>query len=111
MGSTPITPFICVIELRLHYGESQDLKGKRKQLQSLKAQLRQRFGASVAEVDGQDSWQRSTVVCALIGGPEVEDRAAALERFAESSLSRWVLGRPRPSQPQRHPRLNLQGAG
>jgi uncharacterized protein len=77
-------PFVCLVELRLHYGESQDLKGKRKQLQSLKTQLRQRFGASVAEVDGHDKWQRATLLCALVGGREVEDRAAALERFALS---------------------------
>ncbi len=79
-----MAPFVCIVELRLHYGESHDLKAKRKELQSLKTQLRQRFGASVAEVDGQDTWQRSTVVCALVGGREVESRADALERFAES---------------------------
>ena len=79
-----MSAFVCVIELHLHYGESHDLKNKRKELQSLKTQLRQRFGASVAEIDGQDTWQRATVLCALVGGREVEDRAAALERFAES---------------------------
>lgn len=77
-------PFVCLVELRLHYGQSHDLKGKRKELQSLKTQLRQRFGASVAEVDGQDKWQRSTLLCALVGGSEVEGRANALERFAEA---------------------------
>jgi uncharacterized protein YlxP (DUF503 family) len=79
-----MAPFVCLIELRLHYGESHDLKQKRKELQSLKTQLRQRFGASVAEVDHQDKWQRATLLCALVGGPDVEDRGAALERFAES---------------------------
>jgi len=78
-----MTSFICLVELQLHYGQSQDLKGKRKELQSLKTQLRQRFGASVAEVDGHDKWQRATLLCALVGGREVEDRAAALERYAE----------------------------
>jgi uncharacterized protein YlxP (DUF503 family) len=76
--------FVCLVELHLHYGESHDLKGKRKELQSLKVLLRQRFGASVAEVDGQDTWQRATLLCALVGGSDVEDRADALERFAES---------------------------
>lgn len=76
--------FVCLVEVRLHLHGVGDLKGKRKQVQSLKAQLRQRFGASVAEVDGQDKWQRSTLICALVGGPEVSDRADALERFAES---------------------------
>jgi uncharacterized protein YlxP (DUF503 family) len=79
-----MSSFICLVELRLYYGQSHDLKAKRKELQSLKVQLRQRFGASVAEVDGQDKWQRATLLCALVGGREVEDRAAALERFAES---------------------------
>jgi uncharacterized protein YlxP (DUF503 family) len=76
--------FLCVLEVRLHLGDSHDLKGKRKLLHSLKVHLRQRFGASVAEVSGQDTWQRSTLVCALFGGPDVGDRADALERFVES---------------------------
>ena len=84
MFMTALNAFVCIVELRLHYGQSQDLKGKRKELQSLKTQLRQRFGASVAEVDGQDKWQRSTLLCALVGGSEVVGRAAALERFAEA---------------------------
>ncbi len=76
--------YVCVIEVRLHLNDSHDLKGKRKVLHSLKAQLRQRFGASVAEVDGQDTWQRTTLVCALVGGREVQGRADGLERFIEA---------------------------
>jgi hypothetical protein len=68
----------------LHFGEVGDLKGKRKLLASLKAQLRQRFGASVAEVDGHDTWQRSTLICALVGGADVGRRADELQRFVES---------------------------
>jgi uncharacterized protein YlxP (DUF503 family) len=79
-----VTPFVCLVELRIHYGEAHGLKEKRKHLHSLKVQLRQRFGASVAEVDGHEAWQRATLVCALVGGPEVDDRGAELERFAES---------------------------
>lgn len=77
-------PYVCVIEVRLHLNDSHDLKGKRKTLHSLKTQLRQRFGASVAEVDGQDTWQRTTLVCALVGGPEVGQRADEMERFVEA---------------------------
>jgi uncharacterized protein YlxP (DUF503 family) len=75
--------FVCVVEVRLHFGEVQDLKGKRKLVKSLKDGLRQRFGASVAEVDGHDKWQRSTLVCALVGGSDVGDRADGLQRFVE----------------------------
>ena len=38
------------------------LKAKRKELQSVKAQLRGRLGAAVAEVEHHDVWQRSSVV-------------------------------------------------
>ena len=76
--------FVCVVEARLHLNDSHDLKGKRKHLHSLKAQVRQRYGASVAEVDGQDTWQRATLICALVGGPEVSARADDLARFIES---------------------------
>lgn len=79
-----MSAFVCLVELHLHYGQSRDLKAKRKELQSLKTHLRQRFGASVAEIDGQDKWQRATLLCALVGGREVSDRADALERFVES---------------------------
>jgi uncharacterized protein YlxP (DUF503 family) len=76
--------YVCVVEVRLHLNDSHDLKGKRKVLHSLKAQVRQRFGASVAEVDGHDTWQRTTLVCALVGGGDVGHRADELERFVEA---------------------------
>jgi uncharacterized protein YlxP (DUF503 family) len=79
-----VTPYVYILEIHLHLHDSHDLKGKRKVLHSLKAQLRQRFGASVAEVDGQDTWQRSTLVCALVGGAEVRRRADDLERYVEA---------------------------
>jgi uncharacterized protein YlxP (DUF503 family) len=79
-----VTTYLCLVEVRLHLNDSHDLKGKRKVVHSLKAHLRQRFGASVAEVDGHDTWQRTTLVCALVGGPGVGRRADELERFVES---------------------------
>ena len=79
-----MTTYVCLVEARLHFGQSQDLKGKRNLLHSLKAQLRQRFGAAVAETEGHDTWQRTTLVCALLGDGEVAARADELERFVES---------------------------
>jgi uncharacterized protein len=79
-----VTTYVCVIEAHLHFGELHDLKGKRKELKSLKVQLRQRFGASVAETEHHDSWQRATVVCALVGDGQVAARADDLQRFIES---------------------------
>ena len=77
-------PFVCLIEARLHFGESQDLKGKRKHLKSLKEGLRKRFGAAVTETEGHDTWQRSTLLIALVGDGAVGDRADDLQRFIES---------------------------
>jgi uncharacterized protein len=79
-----VSAYLCLVEARLHFGQSQDLKGKRKQLHSLKTQLRQRFGAAVAETDGHDTWQRTTLICALVGDGGVAARADELERFVES---------------------------
>jgi uncharacterized protein YlxP (DUF503 family) len=79
-----VTAFVELIEIRLHFGEVQDLKGKRKLLKSLKDGIRQRFGASVAEIEGHDKWQRSTLLCALVGDGRVSDRADGLVRFVES---------------------------
>jgi uncharacterized protein YlxP (DUF503 family) len=81
-----MTPYVCLIEIRLHIGDSHDLKAKRKLLHSLKATLRQRFGASVAEIDGHDTWQRSTLLVALVGDGEVSARADDLCRFVESRV-------------------------
>jgi uncharacterized protein YlxP (DUF503 family) len=79
-----VRAFVCVLEAHLHFGEVHDLKGKRKHLKSLKEGIKRRFGASVVETEGQDTWQRSTLVCALVGGSDVGDRADGLERFIES---------------------------
>jgi uncharacterized protein YlxP (DUF503 family) len=79
-----VPAYVCLLEVRLHLNNSHDLKGKRKLLHSLKAQARQRFGASVAEIDGHDTWQRSTLLCALVGDSAVRDRADQLERYVRS---------------------------
>ena len=49
----------------------------------MKAQLRQRFGATVAETDHHELWQRATLTAALVGrdlGP-LEQAMDDLERF------------------------------
>jgi uncharacterized protein YlxP (DUF503 family) len=78
--------FVCFIEIGLHFPENGSLKGKRKELQSLKVGLQKRFGAAVAETDHHDLWQRATVSVALVGRSQggVDDSASALERFVHS---------------------------
>jgi uncharacterized protein YlxP (DUF503 family) len=79
--------FVEVFVIELHFADVHDLKGKRKELSSLKAQLRTRLGAAVAETDHQDLWQRATLTAALTGGSLRQLRAAGDE------LERWVLSR------------------
>jgi uncharacterized protein YlxP (DUF503 family) len=50
---------LCTVELFIP--ESQSLKDKRQVLLSLKDRLREKFNLSVAEVDGQDLWQRAVL--------------------------------------------------
>jgi uncharacterized protein len=57
--------YVGILSVELHFPEAGSLKGKRKYVKSAKAQLQNRFGAAVAEVDHHDLWQRSrlTVAC------------------------------------------------
>ena len=75
--------FVCVLEIDLHFPENGSLKGKRRELSSLKAQLQRRFGASVAETDHHELWQRAGLTAALVGRDAglLKDRAAEVERY------------------------------
>jgi uncharacterized protein YlxP (DUF503 family) len=75
--------FVCLVEVRLHVAESQSLKTKRQVVRSVKDALREHLGAAVAEVEGQDTWQRATLLCALVGREpaELERRADRLEEI------------------------------
>jgi uncharacterized protein YlxP (DUF503 family) len=79
--------FVAVLVIDLHFPDAASLKGKRKELASVKAQLHGRLGVAVAEVDHQDLWQRATLTAALTGG--------SLQRLqsAADNVERWLLGR------------------
>ena len=53
--------YVGILSVELHFPDAGSLKGKRKYVKSAKAQLQNRFGASVAEVDHHDLWQRATI--------------------------------------------------
>jgi uncharacterized protein len=58
--------FLGVLSFELFMPEATSLKGKRKHLLQAKAQLERRFGASVAEVDHHDLWQRARLTMAVV---------------------------------------------
>lgn len=80
--------FVCLLRIELHFPENGSLKGKRKEIQSVKAQLQRRFGAAVAETDHHDLWQRATLSVAVVareaGG--AAESAAAVERFVRGQF-------------------------
>ena len=78
--------FVCLLEIHLHFPDNGSLKGKRKELSSLKTQLQRRFGAAVAETGHHDLWQRSELTAALVGNgiTDLSNRAAAVERYVIS---------------------------
>jgi uncharacterized protein YlxP (DUF503 family) len=77
------TGFVGILSVELHFPESGSLKGKRKFVKSAKAQLQHRFGASVAEVDHHELWQRSrlTVACVARDHGELERLLDDAERY------------------------------
>ncbi|TMK28648.1 MAG: DUF503 domain-containing protein [Actinobacteria bacterium] len=64
--------FVGILSVELHFPEAGSLKGKRKYVKSAKAQLQNRFGASVAEVDFHDLWQRSRLTLSCVAREERE---------------------------------------
>src|SRR6478672_10854319 len=58
--------YVGILSVELHFPEAGSLKGKRKHVKSAKAQLQNRFGASVAEVDHHELWQRARLTLACV---------------------------------------------
>ncbi len=75
--------YVGILTVELHFPEAGSLKGKRKHVLSAKAQLQNRLGASVSEVDHHDLWQRArlTMACVARGHREVEGLLDDAERY------------------------------
>ena len=82
--------YVCLLEASLHVEDSGSLKSKRKVVRSLKDSVRRRFGATGAEVGGPETWQRSELLIALVGGPEVVTRGEEVERYIRSRVGDGV---------------------
>ena len=85
--------YVGILIVELHFPENGSLKGKRKFVKSACAQLRERFGASVAEVDHHDLWQRArlTVACVARGHRELQELLDGAERYL--AAQEWELVR------------------
>ena len=86
------TGWIGVLSVELHFPEAHSLKEKRMSVRSAKEQLRNRFGAAVAEVDHHEVWQRARLTAAVVtrDAREAERLLADAERYLTSR--EWELG-------------------
>ena len=75
--------YVGILSVELHLPDNHSLKGKRRELLSVKAQLQRRFGASVAEVDHHDVWQRTrlTVACVARRHGDLQELLDGAERY------------------------------
>ena len=93
------TGYVGILSVELHFPEAGSLKGKRRYIKSAKAQLQQRFGASVAEVDHHELWQRSrlTLSCVardyreLLGLLDGAERYLAGQEFELGRVEREIV--------------------
>jgi uncharacterized protein YlxP (DUF503 family) len=58
---------VAIARLTLIIHDNSSLKGKRKVVKSLIEKVRHRFGASVAEVEDHDLWQKAKIGVAVVG--------------------------------------------
>ena len=80
------TGFVGILSAELRFPDAHSLKAKRMHVRSAKAQLQNRFGASVAEVDHHDVWQRARITAACVARDHRE-----VERLLDEA-ERWLRG-------------------
>jgi uncharacterized protein YlxP (DUF503 family) len=78
--------FVGVLTFELHFPAAHSLKEKRSYVRAAKAQLQKRVGASVAEVDHHDVWQRARFTCACVTRKHHD-----AERLLDEA-ERWLRG-------------------
>ena len=80
------TGYVGILSFELHFPESHSLKEKRMHLRSVKQQLANRVGCSIAEVDHHDVWQRARLTLACV----TRDPGGATSLLDEAE--RWLAG-------------------
>lgn len=68
--------FVGAIKLELFFPECRSLKEKRQILKSILDKVQAKFNVSIAEIDHQDLWQRSTIGIACVSKSNYQARKA-----------------------------------
>lgn len=87
----------AVVTYDLHVPHSQSLKARRASVKSVVEGLRRRFSVSVAEVGGQDTWQRAEIAVAAVASSasHLQDILDSVDRFVWSHPDIEVLSTDR----------------
>ena len=75
---------VGLLTLELHLAEAHSLKDKRQVLRSLKDRLRKHFNVAVAELDFEDTWQRSVVGVVTLSNEEQHVEESLQKVLAEA---------------------------
>ena len=88
---------VLALAVDLHVPESRSLKSRRAAVKPLVEGIRRRYGVSVAEVGGQQTWQRVQLGVAVVAGTthHATDVIDEVERFIWSHPEVQVLGMSR----------------
>ena len=79
------TGYVGILSFELHFPESRSLKEKRMHLRSVKQQLANRTGCSIAEVDHHDAWQRAALTLACVTRQATRPSAGCTARPSSSA--------------------------
>jgi hypothetical protein len=75
---------VGLLTLELHLPEAQSLKDKRQVLRRLKERLRAKYNVAVAELDFEETWQRSVVGVVTLSNEEQHAEEALQKVLAEA---------------------------
>ena len=85
---------VLAVRFDLHVPLSRSLKARRAAVRPVIDRIRSRFRLSVAEVDGQDTWQRAAIGVAIVSSSpdHCEEVADRVERFVWNQPDIEVTG-------------------
>ncbi|MCL6450858.1 MAG: DUF503 domain-containing protein [Acetobacteraceae bacterium] len=85
---------VGVLKIELALPENGSLKDKRRVLDGLMERLRRRFNVAVAEVGGQDCWQRAVlgVACVSSEGRHANQVLSRVVEWMDRTGRGWVCG-------------------
>ncbi|HNS72993.1 MAG TPA: DUF503 domain-containing protein [bacterium] len=85
---------VGLLQVELFIPESGSLKGKRFLLKSLKTRIHNKFNVSVAEVDENEKWQRTTLGIALVANERkfIDQVMSEITRLIETEDEVEIIG-------------------